>query len=301
MATKKIPVIINEKLLPENAETMANYYKYAALGDFKNTLDTLSEDIFFDISGDPAALPFAGLWAGKEKVKELFTKFGSSFRLLSLIENQVAESNHKIHSFNDESFFVYRTNRFYRVPVLHTLTFDENHKIASLVNIHDTTAAISAFSGGNPEVIPINSNKSTSAPSVPKHPQQIGDPNQYQKVLKISQDLLDLVFKGIFNSNSISEKVELYIPGKPNRDLISGVWTGDELQNSYPKSLTVLFNSISAKPEAFQIAEIILDNNQLVLEGKLVGENNSKWVILALLNEDQKASSISLYLDFENL
>ena len=302
MTDDTVKVILDEKLLLENAETMARYYKYAAIGDFKNTLDTLSDNIFFDISGDPSILPFSGLWSGKEKIKELFMKFGSSFRLLSLAENQVVESNHKIHSFNDESFFVYSTNRFYRVPVLHTLTFDANHKIASLINIHDTTAAISAFTGGNPEAIPINSDKSGASklPSL-NHPIQFGEASQKQKVINTAKDVLGLVFGGIMNPISISEKVQVYIQGKPSRDLISGVWTGDELRNSYPSRLLELMNSLGINADSFRAKEIIVDMNHLVIEGIQVGTKNCKWVILAILNDEQKATSISLYLDFENL
>ena len=302
MIDNTVKVILDEKLLLENAATMARYYKYASSGDFKNTLDTLSDDIFFDISGDPSILPFSGLWSGKEKVKELFMKFGSSFRLLSLAENQVVESNHKIHSFNDESFFVYSTNRFYRVPVLHTLTFDANHKIASLINIHDTTAAISAFTGGNPEVIPINSDKSgASKLSALNHPIQFGEASRQQKVINTAKDVLGLVFGGTMNQTSISDKVQVYIPGKPARDLISGVWTGDELQNSYPGRLLELMNLLGTNSDSFLAKEIIVDMNHLVIEGIQDGNKNCKWVILAILNDEQKATSISLYLDFENL
>jgi hypothetical protein len=302
MIDNTVKVILDEKLLLENAATMARYYKYASSGDFKNTLDTLSDNIFFDISGDPSILPFSGLWTGKEKVKELFTKFGSSFRLLSLAENQVVESNHKIHSFNDESFFVYSTNRFYRVPVLHTLTFDANHKIASLINIHDTTAAISAFTGGNPEAIPINSDKSgASKLSSKNHPIKFGEAIQRQKAIATGQDVLALVFGGIMNPISISDKAQIYIPGKPARDLISGVWTGDELQNSYPGRLLELMNSLGINADSFQAKEIIVDTNHMVIEGIQVGSKNCKWVILTILNDEQKVTSISLYLDFENL
>lgn len=302
MIDNTVKVILDEKLLLENAATMARYYKYAALGDFINTLDTLSDDIFFDISGDPSILPFSGLWSGKEKVKELFMKFGSSFRLLSLEENQVVESNHKIHSFNDESFFVYSTNRFYRVPVLHTLTFDANNKISSLVNIHDTTAAISAFTGGNPEVIPINGDKSSASKlSALNHPIQFGEANQQQQAINTAKDVLALVFNGINNPVSISEKVQVYIPGKPTRDLISGVWTGGELQNSYPGRVLELMNSLGTHADSFQAKEIIVDMNHLVIEGIQEGNKNGKWVILTILNDEQKVTSISLYLDFENL
>lgn len=300
-STEEVVVRVDEKLYPANAETMANYYKFAGIGDFAGTLDTLSDDVFFQISGNPEKLPFAGYWSGKEKVKQLFTAFGSSFRLLSLNELQVVESNNRIHSFNDEAFFVYKTNRYYRVPVLHTLNFNDNHKISSLVNIHDTTAAIAAFSGADPQLVPINADKRPDSEEDTATSDSQNNDVRRKQMASIAKDVLELIFQGKQRDTSITEDVTLYIPGKPTRDHISGVWTLDELKKVYPKSLEQFFNESKFDVSQLNLREITANNGYVIIDGDMSDRERVNWTILGVLNQENRITSASLYLDFENL
>jgi hypothetical protein len=60
-------------------------------------------------------------------------------------------------------------------------------------------------------------------------------------------------------------------------------------------------NLLGTNSDSFLAKEIIVDMNHLVIEGIQDGNKNGKWVILTILNDEEKVTSISLYLDFENL
>ena len=281
------PILFNDvELDPNNKHTQGLYYKSAAIGDFPGTLDTLADDVFFEISGDPAILPFAGRWEGKDNVKKLFSVFGSSFRLLNLTETDVVESDSVSYSFNDESFYVYETGIYYRVPVLHIMSFDSDNKISSLVNIHDTSTAYQAFKSFPASLVPIS-------PKIAPPSDCPALDDAYLADLSVS--LIKAIFTGETSSSLFSESLTLYIPGLQDRDKIAGVWTLDELKNVYPERINKL-NKFSSSPSIHSITKSL---NRLAIRGSHGFSSENPWVILVAIDSNNLCTQASLYFDFQ--
>ena len=280
-------VLFNDVQLDHNNQhTQSLYYKSAAIGDFPGTLDTLADDVFFEISGDPAILPFAGRWEGKENVKKLFSAFGSSFRLLNLTETDVVESDSVSYSFNDESFYVYETGFYYRVPVLHIMNFNSDHKISSLVNIHDTSTANQAFKSLASSLVAISPKISPTSDGLVLEDSYLSD---------LSDSLIKAIFSGETSSSFFAENLTLYIPGLQDRDMISGVWTLDELKKVYPERINKL-NKFSSSPSIHSITK---SANRLAIRGSGGFSSGNPWVILAAIDSNSLCNQASLYFDFQ--
>ena len=285
---------INKTLDPANAETMAEYYRSAAVGNFQATLSTLADDVYFDISGDRRFLPFAGRWEGKEEVKKLFKIFSTCFALLNLTELQTTQSDCRVYSFNDETFYVHSTSRFYRVPVLHVMTFNGDHKISSLVNTHDTTSAVQAFTWGDPIAVPISydDNQDGSLP--------IAGLDNDDKVINVSSDIMSLIFHGDLPENVKADNLVIYIPGLPTRDCISGVWSDTELANRYPQAVSEKKTRLGELRGRPSIIEVILNGRLMSINGIGGYGSHQPWTILAKLNEIGMPQSASLMIDFQS-
>ena len=284
-------VTIEEDLLPANAETLRIYYESVEKGNFLDIMDTLAEEITYVISGRPSVLPFSGVWSGKKKVTELFQAFGAAFQLLNLKENLVINSSRRVISCNDESFAVFKTGIFYRVPVLHIAEFNDENRIVKFTNIHDTSTAEQAFSGDDPALVPI----------MPISPLVVAKTAFSHEIVKgLAQSLVDCIFVGqpMSKSNQVST-FHLYIPGLPHRDLISGVWTGTLLEHEYPKRLAKFKIDRNLQKGVAQIDRVTLSDGQLAIEGNLIGRDNP-WCIAAHLN-NKSFSAASLHIDFEAL
>tara|TARA_Y100000991_G_C21944849_1_gene336989 strand:+ start:31 stop:894 length:864 start_codon:yes stop_codon:yes gene_type:complete len=280
------PVFNDVKLDSNNQQTQASYYKSAATGDFEGTLDTLADDVFFEISGDRSTLPFAGRWEGKENVKTLFSTFGSAFRLLNLTETDIVESASVSYSFNDESFFVYETGIYYRVPVLHIMSFNSDNKISSLVNIHDTSSAYQAFTSSPSSLIPI------SPKIAPPSDSSVLDDAYLED---ISTSLVKAIFSGETASSLFAENLTFYIPGLQDRDKIAGVWTLDELKLVYPDRIKKL-NKLSSSSSIHSITK---SENRIAIHGSGGFSSQNPWVILASVDSNKLCSQSSLYFDFQ--
>ena len=281
------PVVFNDvQLNPNNQNTQLLYYKSAATGDFPGTLDTLADDVFFEISGDSAILPFSGRWEGKDNVKKLFSTFGSSFRLLNLTETDVVESDSVSYSFNDESFYVYQTGVYYRVPVLHIMSFNSEKKISSLVNIHDTSTAKQAFKGFPSSLVPIS-------PKIALPSDRLVLDDSY--LVDLSASLVKAIFSGETSSSFFSDNLTLYIPGLQDRDKVAGVWTLDELKNVYPERVNTL-NRFGASPSIHSITK---SANRLAIRGSGGFSSDNPWVVLAAIDSNSLCYQASLYFDFQ--
>lgn len=282
-----IRVRLDESLLPENAKTLKTYYDSVEKGAFLNILDTLSDDIEYVISGNPAILPFAGVWSGKERVTELFKTFGSAFQLLALNENLVMQSSDRVISANDESFMVWNTARYYRVPVLHIAEFGTDHRIRRFINIHDTSTAEQAFAGENSSLVAI----------LPK-------PEGKEAAVKldeagartIASDLVAILFgDGAHNAAEKFPNLRLFIPGLPSRDLVSGVWAGAGLEKVYPLQAEA-FRRMRLPDATALIDTITVSHGQIAIEGRFKGIVGP-WAITAQL-DSKGVSAAALFIDF---
>jgi hypothetical protein len=289
-----IDVHINKSLDPANAETMAEYYRSASVGDFQATLSTLSDDVFFDISGDRRFLPFAGRWEGKAEVQKLFQAFASSFALLNLTELQVTQSTSKVYSFNDETFYVHSTSRFYRVPVLHVMSFNADNKICSLINTHDTTAAVQAFTWGDPIAVPISYDTNQNCD------QPIPGLDDNDSVVDIAIDILSLIFHGDLPEKVKADNMVIYIPGLPTRDCISGVWSASELSERFQQAVHEKKTRLGECRGRPSIHEVVLNGQLMSISGIGGYGTHQPWTILAKLSETGIPKSASLLIDFQS-
>lgn len=282
-----IRVRLDEAILPENAKTLKTYYDSVEKGAFLDILDTLSDDIEYVISGNPVVLPFAGVWSGKARVTELFKIFGSAFQLLVLNENLVMQSSDRVISANDESFMVWSTARYYRVPVLHIAEFGSDHRIRRFINIHDTSAAEQAFAGDNPSLLAI----------LPK-PERAGAvvrPGE-EAARTIARDLVATIFgDGAAKATERFPNLRLFIPGLPSRDHVSGVWTGAGLAKVYPQQ-GATFRRERLSGATALIDTITVSGGHIAIEGRFEGKSGP-WAITAHLDGDGVGDA-ALFIDF---
>lgn len=283
-------VRMNEAILPENAKTLATYYRSVEKGAFLDILDTLSDDIEYVISGNPSLLPFSGVWSGKGRVTELFKAFGSAFQLLSLKENVVLQSSDRVISANDESFMVWPTGRHYRVPVLHIAEFGADHRIRRFINIHDTSVAEQAFAGEDPALVAICP-KSDTAPL----PFDKGN----AAACKIADELVAVVF-GDASRDATKQfpNLQLFIPGLPTRDLVSGVWTGAGLEKYLPSRVETFRQKRLAGCHPV-IDTITVSQGNIAVEGRIDGKS-APWTIVAQL-DGSGVGNAALFIDFPAL
>jgi len=201
-------------LSPACAATLAKYYERVKHGDFLGVMNCLNPEVVYRIPGDPTLLPFAGDWVGHEAVGRLFRNFGNAFWITRLSQIQTITAAAEAIEFNDEAFKVKSTGRYYRVAVVHHLSFDEQGLIKSLVNTHDTYVARLAFQGNAPIVEPIPSSETaTCALSAQQAEQAIT--TFFNSAPQDSARLCD-------------EQSVLEIPGNPTLLPFAGCWLGGE-------------------------------------------------------------------------
>jgi ketosteroid isomerase-like protein len=282
---------IEENLLPANEKTLRRYYDSVEQGDFLDILDTLADDITYVISGDPFILPFSGEWVGKASVTKLFQAFGDAFQLLHLSENLVINCGDRVISCNDESFAVFKTGLFYRVPVLHIAEFNSENKIVRFLNLHDTSTAEQAFAGRDPALVSI----------MPPAPAPIANtPLTEAELASLAKSLVGLVFEGHLPADQVEiAGLHLYVPGLSHRSFISGVWTGTLLRNEYPERAAKFCSAYNLQKGGTIIDRVTLSQGQVAVEGHLNGRSDS-WAITAQLNGKSIATA-SLFIDTATL
>lgn len=61
----------NATLTETNRQFVTGFYQCLSSGDFAGAMDCLHDDVEVH---EPECLPYGGVWRGKDKVRELFTK-----------------------------------------------------------------------------------------------------------------------------------------------------------------------------------------------------------------------------------
>ncbi len=278
------------KLKSQNAKTLEKYYGSINVGDFMGALETLSPDVVFSIPGDSSILPFSGEWVGKESVMKLFQNFIDAFYIVHMDETCTITSENELISFNDESFKVKSTGQYYRVGVVHHMKFDENGLITSLINMHDTTAAVQAFSGNAAIVQPI-----LSAAAV-ESKVQLSD---IEAAVFVQHFYAERVWESGEVADFLDESVTLIAPGNPDKLPFSGVWIGKdnvlEFIDIHKKGLnnrTIAISSIIANNDT--IAVVLEESGTNPDSGELVTLKRYDLIQLAEIN---KIGSITIYVD----
>ncbi len=278
------------RLKAANAKTLANYYSSVNVGDFMGAAQTLAPDVIFSIPGDPTLLPFSGKWVGREKVLELFHHFIDAFYIVHMDETCTITSEDEIISFNDESFKVKTTDRYYRVGVVHHITFNEDGLIKSLINMHDTAPAVQAFAG-----------KAAIA-------QPIFTPSQLTAKIQLSDMEATLFVKKFYEerlwekgevSDYLADSVNLIAPGNPDCMPFSGIWIGTKevlqfmaIHNRLLTNRTITIENILANND---VIAVVLEESGTIAETE--EEITIKRYDLIQLAETHKIGSITIYAD----
>jgi ketosteroid isomerase-like protein len=270
--------ISSNQLALKNAETLMKYYEKTNVGDFKNALQFLSEDVVYTVSGNPAIQPFAGEWIGRSKVINLFQKFGELFWLVYMDEILTVTGANEVFSFNDEQFKVKHTKLFYRLGVVHHITFTKDGLINSLSNIHDTYPPDQAFAG-QPAIV---------EPMLPKQ-FHMGDTvlSDVDSANFIEQFYKDIT-AGAAIDDYLAENANALIPGDPTTIPFSGYWFGkDQVKDYY-----TIRNKILEDRE-FTTEQILANNNNVVAV-------TNERVKLKATTDEVKLYSITLFQLTEN-
>lgn len=274
----------------QNAKTLEKYYGCVNVGDFMGVAQTLNPEVVFSIPGDPSILPFSGEWAGHDRVMELFKNFIDAFWIVYMDETCIITSEDEIISFNDESFKVKTTGRYYRVGVVHHITFDEAGLIKSLTNIHDTYVAVQAFSGKAAIAEPI------LPPSAVTSQVQLSDREAHEFIDRFYR--LRIQEEGNVE-DYLDEQVSILAPGDPDIFPFSGAWVGKQqvceffnIHNSMLLDRKAEVNQIIANNDS--IAAIIEESGKRpdTEEGVRV----KRYELIQLVG-DGKIGRISIYMD----
>ncbi len=221
---------------------------------------------------------------------ELFQAFITSLQIVHMEETCTIACEDEIISFNDESFKSALTGRYYRVGVVHHMSFDENGKIKSLINVHDTYPAVQAFTGKAAIAQPV------LTPSIidSKVDLQYSDAVAFIEKFYAERDSEQGDVAKLMDDN-----ITLIAPGNPEIIKFSGVWIGKESVLEFFNIHKELFSDRSVS-----ITKIIA-NNDFIAVGleesavlNITGEKVtfSRYELFQMAGCD-KAASITIYID----
>jgi len=282
--------VTSNRLNAENKRTLEQYYARVNQGDFMGALETLSDDVVFTIPGDPAILPFAGRWVGRKGLSELFQAFGNAFWVVHMEETRIITTEDQLISFNDEAFKVKSTGRYYRVGVVHHVTFNEQAKINTLINLHDTYPAVQAFSGQAAIAQPI------PVPTLLPHEAEIPD--------RVAQDIVERFYRlrvgGVDDvEDFLDDQVSLLAPGNPDLLPFSGAWIGKE------EVMTVFrIHRAALTNQEITLEKVIANHGSVAIRlterGNLADTGRAVELMryeLVQLTDDNKIGKVSIYVD----
>ncbi len=213
------PIVLD----PKNLATLQTYYQHSNVGDFPGAVKLLNENATYRMPGRKPVIPYAGDWCGRDEVIKLFQTFMSSFRITQMSETLVLFSKDEVLAFNDEGFKTNETRRFFRVPVVHHMRFNEANEIASLDTYFDTLPAKQAFEDRDPAGQPM------LAPPLPEV--QVGEPQATEALIRC---FCDPKLEPTERHKLLADDAMLSAPGVPGQVPFAGVWMGgDEVTAFY--------------------------------------------------------------------
>jgi hypothetical protein len=192
-------------------------------------------------------------------------------------------------SANDESFMVWKTGRYYRVPVLHVVEFDGNNRIRRFINIHDTPTAEQAFSGADTGLVAIMPKDEPKAP-----PRRLTE----EAAMELANGIVSVIF-GDCAATALQRfpHLCLYVPGLPSVAAISGVWTGPGLSTNYPAQAERFRKKYGIAVTQVLIDDVTVSEGKLAIEGRL---RDQRWAIVGSIHEVGLGAT-ALFIDFPAL
>lgn len=123
---------------------------YAAFGkkDIPGILDTLSEDVEWNIPGPPDTIPFAGRKRGRDEVRNFFTKLSEYEETTHFEPREFVVKGERVVVLGNYKARVRSTKREYDLDWVHVFAVREG-KIKSFDEYLDTAALTDAYSAAS--------------------------------------------------------------------------------------------------------------------------------------------------------
>jgi hypothetical protein len=185
-------------------DTIDFYNSHVNVGNFTGASLTFSDDVVYVIPGNASYCPYCDVYVGKSRVISLFVDgFLGHFTILNPLFNQRQLQNNQagkveLWNVNDEAFRLkskYGRGSYFRVPVIHDFTFNQNCQITGMTLYHDPYVASMCFEGYSATAVPI-------MPGISQNP-----PQKYQlkKIDSINRKIFfsKLIFRSQWRSNQL--------------------------------------------------------------------------------------------------
>ena len=131
--------------MPDLISTVEGLYEAFARGDIPAVLETLADDISWEVEG-PAELRAAGIRRSRREVVEFFTALGSDTTDLRLEMTEFLSGDNTVAAFGRYQATARATGIRFDVPLGHFFKFRDG-KIVRLVQLSDTGTAANALRG----------------------------------------------------------------------------------------------------------------------------------------------------------
>ena len=128
-----------------NQQTIRKVYDAFGSGDMETILGSMSDDVTWLHPGNPEQIPFAGIFRGKEGVKQFFATVFEQIDVLEQNIFSIEAGGDKVFVVGYEHMRVKNTGKEYRSNWIHMYTLD-NGRVTMFEEFIDTAALVSAFS-----------------------------------------------------------------------------------------------------------------------------------------------------------
>lgn len=129
-----------------NLTTVQSIYEAFGKGDIPTILANLSDAIVWQHQGNPAVVPFAGTFRGKDEVLQFFQKLGQNMQFASFHPHNFREEDNQVINDVTMEATALPTNNKASTTVKFSWTFDENGKVSHWKNEGDLDILEAAFS-----------------------------------------------------------------------------------------------------------------------------------------------------------